>query len=72
MRRIDPDSAASSHETMENYLNMEWKLKEYEDVLFGDFELEDKQYLETQQEIEVLIPRLDECLGHVQHREQSQ
>ena len=30
--------SAVVHETMESYLDMEWKLKDYEDILFGDFE----------------------------------
>lgn len=49
------------HEILENYLDMEWQLKDYQDVLFGDFEQGDKQYLKLS-ETNVLIPRLDECL----------
>jgi dynein heavy chain len=49
------------HETMESYLDMEWKLKDFQNVLFGDFELGDKQYLKLS-DINILIPRLDECL----------
>ena len=26
------------HETMEHYLDTEWKLSDYQDILFGDFE----------------------------------
>lgn len=50
-----------THEIMENYLDMEWQLKDYQDVLFGDFEQGDKNYLKLS-ETNVLIPRLDECL----------
>ena len=28
------------HDIMENHLDMEWKLEDYKDVLFGDFEKE--------------------------------
>lgn len=30
------------HDIMEDNLSMEWKLKNYKDVLFGDFETGDK------------------------------
>mmetsp|Transcript_44398 Transcript_44398/g.32455 ORF Transcript_44398/g.32455 Transcript_44398/m.32455 type:complete len:160 (-) Transcript_44398:616-1095(-) len=33
------------HTFMEEHLNMEWKLEDFQDVLFGDFEQGDKQYL---------------------------
>jgi len=40
---------------------MEWKLEDYQDVLFGDFEQGDKQYLKLS-DTNQLIPRLEECL----------
>lgn len=49
------------HDIMEDNLSMEWKLKNYKDVLFGDFETGDKQYLKLS-ETNVLIPTLDEQL----------
>jgi hypothetical protein len=50
-----------THEIMESYLDMEWQLKDYQDVLFGDFERAEREYLKLS-ETNVLIPRLDECL----------
>lgn len=49
------------HEIMENYLDMEWKLTDYKDVLFGDFEKGDKEYQKLSG-TNILIPKLDECL----------
>ena len=40
---------------------MEWKLDDFKDILFGDFEKDQKDYLKLSK-TEVLIPRLDECL----------
>jgi dynein heavy chain len=50
-----------AHERLETYLDMEWQLKDFEDVLFGDYESNDKSYLKLS-EVNALIPRLDECL----------
>jgi dynein heavy chain len=52
---------AMVHEILESYLDMDWKPKDYQEVLFGDFEQGDKQYLKLSP-TNVLIPRLDECL----------
>lgn len=49
------------HEIMESYLDMDWKPKDYVDVLFGDFEHGDKLYVKLS-ETNVLIPKLDEIL----------
>ena len=46
---------------MESYLDMEWKPKDYQDVLFGDFETGDKQDVKLS-DTNVLIPRLNEHL----------
>jgi hypothetical protein len=40
---------------------MDWKLEDYKDVLFGDFEKDQKDYLKLSK-TDALIPRLDECL----------
>lgn len=40
---------------------MEWQLKDFENVLFGDYESNDKSYLKLS-DVNALIPRLDECL----------
>jgi len=40
---------------------MEWELKDFEAVLFGDYESPDKQYLKLS-EVNALIPRLDQYL----------
>jgi len=51
-----------SHEIMEGYLDMEWKLEDFKEVLFGDFEkMDSKRYLKLS-DISVLIPRLDGVL----------
>jgi hypothetical protein len=50
-----------AHERLETYLDMEWQLKDFEDVLFGDYESNDKSYLKLS-DVNALIPRLDECL----------
>ena len=49
------------HEILESHLDMEWQLKDYQNILFGDVENADKQYLKLS-ETNVLIPRLDEAL----------
>lgn len=48
------------HEIMESYLDMEWKPKDYINVMFGDFE-GDKQYIKLR-DTNALIPRLQEWL----------
>lgn len=50
-----------AHEKMESYLDTNWELKDFEYVLFGDYETSDKQYLKLS-EVNALIPRLDQCL----------
>lgn len=46
------------HEIMQNYLDIEWNLKDYKDVLFGDFENDDKDYLKLS-DTKTLITTLD-------------
>lgn len=50
-----------SHEVLENYLGLDWELKDFENVIFGDFESGDGRYqkLGSLQEI---IPRLNDML----------
>lgn len=51
---------ALTHEFMESYLDMGWDVKNYRDVLFGDYE-NGSQYVKLS-ETNKLIPKLDECL----------
>lgn len=51
-----------SHDSMENFLQMEWALEDFKDTLFGDFETNDRKYIRLSQSTE-LMPRLDELLG---------
>jgi len=48
-----------AHEKLEHYLDMEWALKDYENLLFGDYESADRQYVKLA-EATALIPRLDQ------------
>lgn len=50
-----------AHERLEEHLDMEWQVKDFELVLFGDYESADKAYIKLS-EINALIPRLDQCL----------
>jgi dynein heavy chain len=50
-----------AHEKVEGDLEMEWQLKDYESILFGDYESPERKYLKLN-EINILIPRLDRCL----------
>mmetsp|Transcript_11708 Transcript_11708/g.17809 ORF Transcript_11708/g.17809 Transcript_11708/m.17809 type:complete len:100 (+) Transcript_11708:2357-2656(+) len=50
-----------SHDRLENYLDMEWVLEDFENVLFGDFESPERHYLKLS-DINALIPRLEEYL----------
>jgi dynein heavy chain, axonemal len=49
-----------THDFMESYLDMGWEIKNYKDVLFGDYE-NGSQYVKLS-ETNKLIPKLDECL----------
>ena len=52
-----------SSEKLESFLDMEWELKTYENIMFGDYESNKipKEYFKLN-EINVLIPTLDEAL----------
>jgi len=50
-----------AHDGMEAYLDMDWQLKDFENVLFGDYEDAGRAYLKLS-EVNALIPRLDQCL----------
>ena len=52
-----------SSEKLESFLDMEWELKDYENIMFGDYESNKipKEYMKLN-EINVLIPTLDEAL----------
>jgi len=41
---------------------MEWQLKDFENVLFGFYESPERQYLKLSDDVNVLIPVLDEAL----------
>lgn len=58
----DRDKYSSlAHEGLEKYLDMGWELKDYKNVLFGDYEDAGRQYLKLS-EVNALIPRLDQYL----------
>jgi len=50
-----------AHEKLESYLSMEWELKDFENLLFGDYDSADRAYLKLP-EVNALIPRLDQYL----------
>ena len=50
-----------SHGVLENNLNLEWELKEFKDVLFGDFEDNKKIYVKMSPAAE-LVDRLNSHL----------
>jgi dynein heavy chain len=50
-----------SHDSMENFLQMEWTLEDFNQTIFGDFETNDRKYIRLSKSSE-LIPRLDELL----------
>jgi len=50
-----------AHDRLENYLDMEWNLEDFEKVLFGDFESAERHYLKLS-DTNTLIPRLEEYL----------
>jgi dynein heavy chain len=50
-----------AHEKLEAYLDMEWQLADYEDILFGNYENAARQYNRLS-EVNALIPRLDTFL----------
>lgn len=61
-RLVDPSDREKfsklAHDRLENYLDMEWQLKDFEHLLFGDYESSDRQYLKLS-DVNALIPRLD-------------
>lgn len=50
-----------AHEKLEQYLDMEWKLEDFQNILFGNYENAKREYNQLS-EINVLIPRLDTFL----------
>lgn len=50
-----------AHDSMEGYLQMEWNLEDYSNVMYGDFETNDRKYIKLSASQD-LIPRLDELL----------
>jgi dynein heavy chain len=50
-----------AHEKLEKYLDMEWKLDSFKEILFGNYENSARQYNKLS-EINALIPRLDTFL----------
>jgi len=51
----------NAHEKLEQYLDMEWQLKDYEHLLFGNFESPAREYGKLS-EVNALIPRLNSFL----------
>lgn len=52
-----------SHEILENYLNLDWELSSFEDVIFGDFEAGDSGYQQLS-EVKEILPRLTDLLTY--------
>jgi len=52
-----------SHETLENYLNLDWELASFEDVIFGDFDNSEGNYMKLG-EVQDLIPKLTDLLKY--------
>lgn len=50
-----------SHQSMENFLQMDWELEDFANTLFGDFESNEKKYVRLSAAAEIM-PRLDELL----------
>lgn len=51
-----------SHESIEEYLTMDWQLEDFQNTLFGDFETNERKYVKLSDSNE-LMPRLEELLG---------
>lgn len=51
-----------SHTIMEKYLAMEWELKDFQNVIFGDFENIERKYIKLS-ESQQLLPCLDQLLS---------
>ena len=64
-RLVDTNDRAKysgiAHEKLEAYLDMEWQLKDFENVLFGDYESGNRDYMKLS-DVNALIPRLDQYL----------
>lgn len=50
-----------AHEKLEKYLDMEWKLDDFKDILFGNYEHSKREYNKLSA-VNDLIPRLDQYL----------
>lgn len=50
-----------SHTLLEDNLNMDWNLADFQNTIFGDFETPDRKYVKLSDSNE-LIPKLDELL----------
>jgi dynein heavy chain len=50
-----------AHERLENYLTMDWELKDFEHILFGNYETAAGHYNKLS-DVNTLIPRLDQAL----------
>lgn len=64
-RLINADDRAKfskmAHERLENYLTMDWELKDFEHILFGNYETAARHYNKLS-DVNTLIPRLDQTL----------
>jgi len=50
-----------SHQSMENFLQMDWELEDFCDTLFGDFETNERKYIRLSNALDI-TPRLEELL----------
>lgn len=50
-----------AHERLENYLTMDWELKDFESILYGNYETAARHYNKLS-DVNTLIPRLDQTL----------
>ena len=55
--------SVTAHEVVENYLNLDWELESFEDVVFGDFESGEARYQKLG-EVQDLLPRLTDLLKY--------
>lgn len=46
---------------IENYLNLDWELKDFENVIFGDFDNSDSYYMKLGS-VDELRPKLQDLL----------
>jgi hypothetical protein len=50
-----------AHEKINTGMNMDWELDQYQNVIFGDYESNQGEYIKLS-DVATLIPRLENCL----------